>query len=295
MTSVEEHEASTGGLSKSGTEGSQNLESPNAIDVAYLYRSTDVLAGWTSSLPWKADELIDLKQCPISGDSVVMICDGMAMAAVSEEDPATESIIRFKYGKKTYQLSTATKARISTTKPREEKSSISLFFGSLFGMATSQVPSSVNNAIVPTEIFAQDRIAEALDLVSLKILHKGSLLFDSQLIETSKPSREELTLVSRAVLKISDDDWKTENRKKKATLVVMGTRKKHRLNELSVVDSDGPATGGFQILKRSILVPFHIIYWPCKMAWYFVVSFLEPFLPSHRMLGNSDDSRPHQD
>lgn len=289
-------EASTGELSKSGTEGSQNPESPNAIDVAYLYRSTDILAGWTSSLPWKADELIDLKQCPISGDLVVMICDGMAMAAMSEKDPATDSIIRFKYGKKIYQISTETRAKISKTKPREAKSSMSFWLGSWFGMATSQLPSSANNAIVPTEIFAQDCIAEALDLVSLKILHKGSLLFDSQSVETSKPSQEELTLVSRALLKISDDGWKIENRKKKATLVVMGTRKNHRLNEPSGVDSDGSARGGFHILKRSIVIPFHLIYWPCKMAWYFVLSFLEPFLPpSHRMLGNSDDSRPHQD
>lgn len=292
MVSIHEQEVSPDKLSKSGMEGSQNPESPNAIDVAYLYCSTDVLAGWTSSLPWKADDLIDLRQCPISGDSVAMICDGMAMAAMSEKDRATNRIVRFKYGKKTYQLSTAARARISTTNPQEARSS---WLGSWFGMATSSIPATASNAIVPTEIFAQDRIAEALDLVSLKILHKGSLLFDSQSLKNSKP--EEMTLVSRALLKISDDDWNTENRKKKATLVVMGTRKNHRLNDPSRVDTDGSATctGGFQILKQSILIPFHLVYWPCKMAWYFVLSFLEPFLPSHRMLGNSDDSRPHQD
>ncbi len=282
------------------------IKSQETIEVAYLYTTTDAQVGWSSSLSWKAVDLIDLKHCPVSGDSVAMICDGVAMSSTqndNEKDSTSSTIVRFKYGKKTFQLSTAARTGSLTSKPNKGKSSTYSLFGSWFGMTNSSNPSSDSSSssssstTTPKEIlFAQDRIADALDLVSLKILHKGSLLLDSQAMDLSDDEKESL---SRELLKISDQDWSHGNRKKKATLVVMGTRRDDRLEELP---NDNANESGLQILKRSIVIPINLLYWPCKMAWYFVFSFLEPFLPPQRMLGTSDNRRggdsgfrPHQD
>ena len=77
----------------------------SAMDVAYLYRNTDASLGWTSTLSWKADQLLGLKTCPVTGESVGMVCDGVVAVALSKgiaNKETTEEceVIRFKYGKK---------------------------------------------------------------------------------------------------------------------------------------------------------------------------------------------------
>ena len=283
------------------------------MDVAYLYPSTDDAEGWTSSIPWDAKRLVDINYCPVSCEAVRMVCDGLVAVALAkdlgdnnESDYKTEEkvatqVVRFKYGKKTYQLSMTARIENATTNLSASSSHVSLgsryrWFGSWFGIDKGSSKNINNTKIIPTEVLAQDRIAEALELETLKILHKGSLLYDSQ---SAFNDKEEQSLVSRALMKVSDDDW-SSNHKKKATLVVMGTRSEHRLKEPPSGD-DGVEKRG--IFKGLVCVPFRLVYWPCKLAFHFVLSFFGPFLPSHmvpraldedRNAGDTE-SRPHQD
>ncbi len=266
------------------------------MDVAYLYRTTDASLGWTSSLSWKADELMGLKTCPVTGESIGMVCDGVVAVALSNDITNKESteeyeIIRFKYGKKTYQLSISPTDSIETKTDKPPTPTINGYewIGMWFGIGTSRGSQSQT----PDEGLAQHRIATALDLVTLKILHKGSVLYNSQ---SSSFNEEEQSTISKTILKISKDDWETSpNSKKKATLIVMGTHSANKLKE-PIKDNE---VGGSGILPILLGVPFRLVYWPCKLAFHFVLSFLGPILPSNMLPGAWDgdtpNSRPHQD
>lgn len=261
------------------------------MDVAYLYQNTDS-SQWTSSLPWNAEQLMGLKTCPVTGESVGMVCDGVVAVALSSDatnKEATEEydVVRFKYGKKTYQLSTApipeseTKTH-KTTPPGYGYGWIGMWFG---------IGTRVSEGHSLGEVLAQDRIAKALQLATLKILHKGSVLYNSQ---SSSLNQQQQSTISKTILKISKDDWDASS-KKKATLVVMGTHSANRLKE-PTKDNASEKTG---ILPNLLRMPFRLVYWPCKLAFHFVLSFLGPFLPSNMLPraldGDDTDSRPHLD
>lgn len=276
-----------------------------SLGVAYLYKSTDATKRWTHSMPWKANVLTELKRCPASGEPVAMICDGMAAAAALQQTETSDdaknaegTIVRFRFGKKTFQLSTIRGP--DDPIPNEPMSGYSglrwplSLFGRIFGPA-HVVPSG------PVAMLAEDRIANALDLAWFKILYKGSLLYDgpakggTRTINTP-PDPEEM--VSVAILKVSDEDWKAAGDKKKATLVVMGTSREHRLVEPSRDATAGNNVDSF--VRQSIRIPVKLVWWSAKLTWGLVASFFGPFLPAHwvpRALDDDDGSsaRPHRD
>lgn len=270
---------------------------PSAMDVAYLYRNTDASLGWTSTLSWKADELLGLKTCPVTGESIGMVCDGVVAVALSNDitnKECTEAceVIRFKYGKKTYQLSMANTGSNEGKTDKRPTSSVYGYgwIGMWFGIGTSRALKSP----APIQSLAQNRIATALDLATLKILHKGSVLYNSE--SSFLNNEEQQSTISKTILKISEDDWdNSPGSKKKATLIVMGTHSANTLKE-PPKSNEGAGSG---ILPTVLGIPFRLVYWPCKLAFHFLLSFLGPFLPSNMLPGATDgettNSRPHQD
>ena len=233
----------------------------------------------------------------VTGESVGMVCDGVVAVALSKGIANKESteeceVIRFKYGKKTYQLSLVpTRSNEGKTDKRPTSSAYGYgWIGMWFGMGTSRVSPSPD----PIHGLAQNRIATALELATLKILHKGSVLYNSE--SSFLNNEEQQSTISKTILKISKDDWENSlGSKKKATLIVMGTHSANTLKE-PTKSNEGAGSG---ILQTLLGIPFRLVYWPCKLAFHFVLSFLGPFLPSNMLPGASNgdttDSRPHQD
>lgn len=273
---------------------SENANLSQRSNVAYIYRNTtdSLVDGWTHSMPWKADDLIDLKDCPITGSPVGMVCDGLV--ATNTNNNSQLEVVRFRFAKKTFQLS------IEGTKidPGSETTKKPIFgntggwrsylFGWLGGTHLTK------DKDVPAKNLAQDRIVQALQLSSIKILHKGSLLYTATAGElnssSSKMNQEQETMVSEALLKISEQDWK--HGKGKSTLVIMGTHRENKLREFSVNDA---VSGGdhilFQRMKRTIRIPMKIVWLSLKLSWYLVISLFEPFLPSRMLSGSSGNER----
>lgn len=298
-------------VSASGTVVSESNSEHSDAPRAYLYRTTDTSAGWTASIPWKADDLIDLKHCPVSGETVGMVCDGSVVASITEEPTSTQAgdcentVVRFKFGKKTYQLSTAAVPPPTSSAPNSTMPSGGGYNGWIgswwFGTTAANVG---KDHTADTPWLAQDRIAEALGLASLKILHKGRLLYESKSkgktatktasAKSTAVPHQEPTAVSQNLLAISEDDWKSNDTKKKATLVVMGTRTQDTLKEPPPSDNNAGAgsrtAGPWQLVQGLVAMPFHLLRWTVALTWHFVSSIL-PFaaLPDDRR------QRPHQD
>eukprot|EP00536_Pseudo-nitzschia_multiseries_P000568 jgi/Psemu1/300183/fgenesh1_kg.7_\ len=265
----------------------------NPLGMAVLYKDANTSTGCSHSIPWNAETLIGLQRCPICMEPVGMICDGCV--AFGEKESLVEGIevgkiIRFKFGKKIYQLSTA---RVKTEQPSSQQGRFSTgWIRSLWGEDQSRRKSGK----CATTMLAQNRIAQALNLASLKILHKGKVLYPPHHAE---PAREEM--ISQTLLKISGEHWNGSNdsRKKKVALVVMGTSKECQLKEPS--DDDRlPSSGSFlRRAKYSIWLPINALRWSVQFTWWFLTSFFAPFLPSFLLRdsndGNAGRGRPHQD
>lgn len=284
-------------LSTSKLTDSSTILSTRPLDIAVLYTGTDTSRGCSHTIPWDADTLIAIQQCPICMEPVGMVCDGLVASVEKEKrdnDNKVSRIVRFKFGKKIYQLST------TGMKPEQleilQDQSTTGWLGSFWGKRKS---ASTNDKSTTT-ILAQSRIAQALNLASMKILHKGKVLYPSL---HSEPMQE--ATISRELLKISDEHWNgcKDNNKKKVTLIVMGTSKKGQLKEPSKDDRKSSSNSILQGLQRSIWFPVRILCWSVQLSCYLVTSFFAPFLPSYLLGGDGDGSsdrnteymRPHQD
>ena len=270
----------------------ENANLSRRSNVAYIYRNTtdSLVDGWTHSMPWKANDLIDLKDCPITGSPVGMVCDGLV---ANTSNNSQLEVVRFRFAKKTFQLSIEGN-KIHPGSETTKKSNLNTggWRSYLFGWLG--VTHMMEDKDVQAKNLAQDRIVQALQLSSIKILHKGSLLYTATAGElnpsSSNMKKEHETMVSEALLKISEQDWKAG--RGKSTLVVMGTHRENKLREFSVNDA---VSGGdnilFQRMKRTIRIPMKIVWLSLKLSWYLVISLFEPFLPSRMLSGSSGNER----
>jgi hypothetical protein len=166
--------------------------------------------------------------CPICQTPIGLVIDGVVAAAASNAET-----IYFKYGKLYYRLSMDNRSWFTTN-------------GGL----------------------AQRRIANVLHMKSLKILHKGKVLYPN-----SKKTNDE---ISQQLLDLSSTDTKPH-------LVVMGTRVGHELKD---------APQGFGIVVSWIWMfnswMFNLLYSNLQWVYYRTLVFVRPMLlprpppPSHR-------------
>jgi len=153
-----------------------------------------------------------------------------------------------------------------------------------------------------TTILAQNRIANALNLVNLKILHKGKIIYppvdcssDVRKKNSNDGTEEERTrevIISRRILEISNESWNNNITKKKVSLVVMGTLKERQLKGWTKNDSNSDNVSCIlQRLQRFLLFPVTILRYSLQVTWLLCRSFLEPFLPSYMLVRDdrSDD------
>mmetsp|Transcript_7831 Transcript_7831/g.17488 ORF Transcript_7831/g.17488 Transcript_7831/m.17488 type:complete len:310 (+) Transcript_7831:265-1194(+) len=279
------------------TDSSTTL-STQPFDIAILYTFADTSGGCSHEIPWDANTLIGLQQCPICMTPVGMVCDGLVASVEKESrdnDNKVGRIVRFKFGKKLYQLST------TGMKPQQQVSlqnsyTIAGWLGSFWG----KTQNASTNDKCTTTMLAQSRIAQALNLASLKILHKGKILYPPH---HSEPIQE--AAISRALLKISDEHWNNckDNKKKKVALIVMGTSKEGQLKESSKDNRKFSNSSVLQGFQPSIWFPVRILCWSVQLSWHLVTSFFAPFLPSYMLGGegnasgdrNTRHTQPHQD
>jgi len=297
----------------SKTEGpSVSSESPresNQLDVAVLYKNIDISDGCGHTTFWKADKLIDLQHCQICLEPVSMISDGLVSHNDGDDDDDNQ-VIRFKFGKQIYQLSTANKEE------QPQKDSRRWWFWPSFSIERKINYSSTANKR-STTILAQNRIANALNLANLKILHKGKIIYPPPDCSTDvkkkncndgteeEPTRE--VIISRRILEISNENWKNNMTKKKVSLVVMGTLIERQLKRRTENDSNSDNVCSIlQRLQRSLWFSLTILQYSMQVTWLLCRSFLGPFLPSYMLRddrsnggGENDRStgqtRPHQD
>jgi hypothetical protein len=280
------------------------------LDVAILYKDTESqMCGHT--IPWKADNLIDLQDCPICKDPVGMICDGLVSHNNGNDNDYNQTI-RFKFGKQIYQLST--RSIISAAESEKQQEDSWWMYFSSFILERKNSNSTKKKC---TTTLGQDRIANALNLASLKVLHKGKILYPppndirkkNYNDDSEEPTQE--VLISRTILRISDENWNNNNKtKKKVSLVVMGTLKERQLKGPTNNDNSGDVDRSLiQQLQRSLWFPVTILKHTLQLTWLLAKSFLGPILPSYMLVGddrNSDESdtndsrstaqtRPHQD
>ncbi|MGK3745042.1 MAG: hypothetical protein ACI8RD_003061 [Bacillariaceae sp.] len=287
----------------------------NPLDVAILYKDTEISNGCGHTIrPWKADNLIDLLHCPICKDPVGMICDGLVSHNNNGDNNDDNQTIRFKFGKQIYQLSTRSIIIPAADSEKQQEDSWWMYFSSF--ILERKNSNSTKNKCTNTTL-AQDRIANALNLVSLKVLHKGKIMYPPPNDIRKKNSNEDSeeptqeVSISRTILKISDENWKSNKKtKKKVSLVVMGTLKERQLKGPTNNDNNGDNDCSLlQRLQYSLWFPVTILKHSLQLTWLLVKSFLGPFLPSYMLVGddrNNDESaandsrstgqtRPHQD
>ena len=283
-------------------------------DVAVLYKNSD-LSGCGHTISWIAVNLIDLQTCPVCAEHVQMICDVPSVVNHNnnnnndhDNDNPDESdyhIIRFKFGKKIYQLSTTVTTKSNEKSEKDDSSWWPRRLRRRWHTSTTMATPSRSS---PTTALAQDRIAEALNLVNLKILHKGTIIYPRQsqqlpfyIDPEGRNTADEATRISQQILKISHKDWTGSDRrktkesnnnnnsnsnKKKLSLVVMGTPKERQLiQQQHTRNTTGTGTiGGTTILqqcRRYILVP---VILSVQLTWLFFKSFFGPILPSYYFL-----------
>lgn len=291
---------------------SKSSRESNPLDVAILYKDTEISNGCGHSINWKADNLIDLQHCPICKDPVGMICDGLVSHNNGDNNNDNQTI-RFKFGKQIYQLSTRSIIISATESEKQHEDSWWMYFSSFILERRSS--NSTKNKCTTT--LAQDRIANALNLASLKVLHKGKIIYPppndirkkNENDNSQEPTQE--VLISRTILKISDENWNNNNKtKKKVSLVVMGTLKERQLKGPTNNNNNGDVDRSLiQQLQRSLWFPVTILKHTLQLTWLLAKTFFGPFLPSYMLVGddrNSDESdtndsrstaqnRPHQD
>jgi len=276
-------------------------ESPRESNQAVLYKNIEISDGCGHTTFWKADKLIDLQYCQICLEPVSMICDGLVRHNDSDDDDDNQ-VIRFKFGKQIYQLSTAMKEE----RQKDSRRWWYLYWPS-FSIERRINYTSTNNKR-STTILAQNRIANALNLANLKILHKGKIIYKKNSNDGTEeePTRE--VIISRRILEISNESWNNNMTKKKVSLVVMGTLKERQLKGRTKNDSNSDNVSCIlQRLQRFFLFPVNILRYSLQVTWLLCRSFLEPFLPSYMLVRDdrSDDggendrstgqTRPHQD
>ena len=281
---------------------------------AYLYASTETpvreatathhslsSGGGGCGIPWRANTLVDLRHCPVSGDPVAMICDGgvvalaeaeaAAAAATAESDtPAgggygSNQVVRFRYGKKVYQISTGTTGNTGSETQRDagtvaSPSSSSSWWWWPFQRNRDDAAAAAT--VAPK--LAQDRIAEALDLPgdALKILHKGKQLLCNDdarkpvptATMTPRERQQERERLSRLLLQISEDDRAAPRKKASSSLLVMGTPRHRALKE-----PDRPSGGDGTRGGAAAVAAANLVWWPFHFLGCLVGSFFEPFLP----------------
>ena len=266
--------------------------------IAILYTCTDTSGGCSHTVPWDANTLIGLQQCPICMKPVGMVCDGLVAYDEKESrdnDNKVSRIVRFKFGKKIYQLST-TGMKPKQQVARRNPYTIARWLGYFWG----KTQNASTNDKCTTTMLAQSRIAQALNLASLKILYKGKVLYPAH---HSEPIEE--PAISRELLRISDEHWNDckDNRKKKVALIVMGTSEEGQLKEPSKDNRKSSSNSVLQEFQRSIWFPVKILCWSVQLSWHLITSFFAPFLPSYMLGGEGDTSsdrntrhmQPHQD
>jgi hypothetical protein len=269
------------------------------LDTAVLYKdTTGASSGCGHALQWNATKLITLKNCPICQEPVTLICDGST--AIATGDDAHASCITFKYGKQIYRLSVE---KSSSSKESKEEASKSTTSSSFWESISSFVWKSHNsnkpniNPTMSTVVTAQHRIAQALGLVGLKVLHKGKVLYpDPQ--NKSSPYPEDAEEISLRLLDLSEIDWNSNHihqAKRKASLVVMGTLQGHEL--ASRPPEEETFKKSFPSWQQLVRLPFHIAYWGIHSGWLLIRTFLAPFLPRSLTTSTSSEQedRPHQE
>jgi hypothetical protein len=273
------------------------------LTVAVLYKDTNVKNGCCHVVQWKAELLVDLKRCPICNEPVGMICDGLV--ASNNGDP-TNRVVRFKFGTRIFQLSTHTgtiqHAPLKSLTAVTTKSSWSSWW---CGSVTHRTDTSQNAG---HSHLAQERIARALDLVGLKVLHKGKVLYPQA---TRKEKRSEPLstpmrhinndgTISQHLLEISRKDWYGDattdscttkvhesgenSANKKISLIVMGTLQARQLDE-------APTTASGSVpfvprLQQILFFPMKIVCRSFHIGWLFLRSLLAPFLPTSALTVN---------
>lgn len=260
------------------------------LTVAVVYKDTNTKNGCGHVLQWKADRLVDLRTCPICKEPVGMICDGL----VAFNDDPTNNVVRFKFGTHVFQLSTGAEpvpsvgsSQITVTKSSQSSS----WWGS--------INSRTDTSRTGYRVLAQERIARSLDLVGLKVLYKGKVLYP---IATSKLSKESISVreipddeaISQQLLEISHKDWHSgattssctttvhksgrNSSNKKISLVVMGTLKARQLDEPQTIV---PQSVLFvQRLQQTFFFPLNLMSWLFQLGWLFFRSFFVPFWPA---------------
>mmetsp|Transcript_16057 Transcript_16057/g.44403 ORF Transcript_16057/g.44403 Transcript_16057/m.44403 type:complete len:295 (+) Transcript_16057:219-1103(+) len=256
----------------------------NPLGVAILYEDASSSTGCSHSIPWDAEKLIGLQHCPICTKLVGMVCDGSVPFVETQclDDGNKQcQIIRFKFGKKIYQLST------TAIKPERPESKQRHFLTGWMRSYCGEHQSRITDDKCMTTVLAQSRIAQALNLASLKILHKGKVLYP---IHSSEPIQE--AAISQMLLKISDENWNVSNgsKKKKIALVVMGTSKECQLKEPSNDDGLPRRASFLRGVQRSIWFPISVFRWSVQLSWHFFTSFFAPLLPSFLLRGEADSN-----
>jgi hypothetical protein len=239
------------------------------LDIAVVFNSVQNENGKCGhALTW--DPLIcslesrQLTTCPICEEPIALVCDG----AVASGSSPGQQVVTFKFGKQIFRLSVPSQASESSPKAKT----------SLFGWIVSFLsPFSQNSKKIET---AQQRMAQALGIIGIKILYKGKVLYHEQQQHQSsqaQPAAQSLagsTDLSNRLLEISQSGWES----KKASLVVMGTRAGSEL-----VERGEPTTSWENVW----LLPFHILQSSLAWCWKLFGVFAKSLLPSSQP--------PHQD
>jgi hypothetical protein len=240
-------------------------------NMAVLYLTSAIEDGCGHVVEWNNLFLMDdvVNVCPVCQKSVGLICDARVATTNDERDDNNNTIVRFKYGKQIYQLSTIA---VKPTKTTPTSSWIWSFFSRVKDSSSTSTDET-------TTILAQDRIREAMQFVDLKILHKGKVIYPCS-IEEEKISQQLLDLSSP---------------NQKISLVVMGTRQGRQLKEPPPPPKKNATRHSYVTVLFS---PFTMFL---KMSWLFLESFLKPFLPESFLISNGsnyneyDNNHNHQD
>jgi hypothetical protein len=233
------------------------------INVTVLYDSLSLSSnGCGHRFEWQEDQVSNLLTCPAC-NNVKLFADAAAISAGN-----SWPTILFKYGKVVFLLSLPS---LSTNTTRNQS-----YF--LLRWLNIFVDTGANSRDATGLVSPQQRIKQVLCLESVKILHKGKVIFDSQKVKKNESSNEEKDVLSKRLIDISLQD---QNNKVnlKPSLVIMGTSKDQKLKD-PLKNKDSNSIRLLWDLLGLAQLPFRTAYWMFYGSWWFVRSFVESLVPS---------------